>query len=123
MAKPPASPPARRRIPREPGGRAVRLVLTTTPPRAAAGIARALVEAGVAACVNAIPGVRSTYRWKGRVERATETLLVVKTTKGALPACRRALGRLHPYDVPEIVVVRPDAVEASYADWVIASTR
>ncbi len=98
-------------------------MLTTVPAGAAARISAALVDARLAACVNAVQGVRSVYRWKGRVERATETLLLIKTSRLALADCRRALARVHPYDLPEIVVVTPSAVEARYAAWVRASTR
>jgi periplasmic divalent cation tolerance protein len=72
--------------------------------------------------VNTLPGVASAYRWKGRIERADEALLVIKTTASALAGCRRALAAVHPYDVPEVVVVTPAAIEARYAAWVRAST-
>jgi periplasmic divalent cation tolerance protein len=73
--------------------------------------------------VNVVPGLVSTYRWQGRIERTREVLLVIKTTGGCAARCRHALERAHPYDVPEVVVLRPEQVSAAYARWVDASTR
>ena len=100
----------------------LRIVLTTVPPRRAAALARALVEARAAACVQAVPGVRSTYRWKGSVRADAETLLFVKTTRGSLPRCLDALHAHHPYEVPEIVVVTPRDVAPPYDAWARAET-
>jgi len=75
-----------------------------------------------AACVNVVRGVRSVYRWRGRVHDDSEALLVVKTTRGGLPRCLAALAALHPYDVPEIVVLTPAAVGAAYDAWARASS-
>jgi len=100
----------------------LRIVLSTAPPRAATSIARALVRSGVAACVNAVPGVRSVYRWQGAVEEGVEVLLVVKTTAAALPDCLRALVGAHPYEVPEGLVVVPEAALPAYARWVRATS-
>ena len=100
----------------------LRVVATTLPPGRAAGIARALVAARVAACVQVVPGVRSVYRWKGRVHSDREALLLVKTTRGVLPRCLALLQSLHPYDVPEIVVGAPAAVAPAYEAWARAET-
>lgn len=115
MARTPPRPRTARRSPAP----ALRIVWTTVPPRRAGALADALVRARVAACVQVLPGVRSVYRWKGAVERAAEALLFIKTTRGALPRCRAVLTREHPYDVPEIVVISPEAVSAPYARWVV----
>ncbi|MFO0931931.1 MAG: divalent-cation tolerance protein CutA [Planctomycetota bacterium] len=101
---------------------ALRIVLTTVPPRRAPALARALVEARAAACVQAVPGVRSTYRWKGEVRADGETLLLVKTTRGTLPRCLDVLRTSHPYDVPEIVVVTPSQVARAYDAWAAEET-
>ena len=101
--------------------RAPRLVLTTAPDRrAAARLARAFVGRRAAACVNVLPGVRSVYRWQGRVEQADELLLVIKTTAGRVREIERLLADLHPYDVPECVVLAPDHVERKYLAWLCA---
>jgi periplasmic divalent cation tolerance protein len=90
-----------------------RLVLTTAPDReTATRIARTVVEGSLAACVNLLPGVRSIYRWQGRIEESDEVLLVLKTTAARLLELERAIGELHPYEVPEFVVLVPDHVEA-----------
>lgn len=83
----------------------------------------ALVEAQLAACVNLLPGIESIYRWQGAVERAGEVLAIFKTTASAWPAFEQLLRELHPYDVPEIVALKPEQVAESYARWVMAETR
>ncbi|MEK7759224.1 MAG: divalent-cation tolerance protein CutA [Pseudomonadota bacterium] len=82
------------------------IVLTTCPDEACAErIARALVEEGLAACVNILLPMRSVYRWKGKIEDATELLLVIKSTVARFPAIRERLRDLHPYELPEIIAV------------------
>ncbi len=82
------------------------IVLTTCPDAASAEhIARALVEEGLAACVNILPPMRSIYRWKGKIEDATEQLLVIKSAAARFPAIRDRLRALHPYELPEIIAV------------------
>lgn len=101
-----------------------RIVLTTAPDRdVAERIARALVERKLAACVNVLPGVRSVYRWKGAVEEADEVLLLAKTAEDRVEELSRALSELHPYDVPECVVLEAGRVEATYLAWLVESTR
>ena len=100
----------------------LRVVLVAAPPRRARSLARALVERRVAACVNLVPGVRSVYRWKGRVEEARETLLVAKTTAGRLPALLAAVRELHPYEVPEAIALPVDGGLAGSLDWVRTET-
>jgi len=101
-----------------------RIVLTTAPDRETAErIARALVERKLAACVNLLPGIRSVYRWKGAVEEADEILLLAKTAADRVEALERALEEIHPYDVPECVVLEPGRVEANYLAWLVESTR
>jgi len=80
-------------------------------------IARALVERGLAACVNVVPQVVSIYRWKGAVERAEERLLVMKTTADRFEALRRAVVELHAYEVPEVIAIRIHAGHAPYLAW------
>lgn len=84
-------------------------------------IATALVEGGLAACVNVVPGLTSTYRWKGRVERDSELLLVIKTTGERLEALRAALVGLHPYEVPELVAWNVAGGHPPYLEWLAAS--
>jgi periplasmic divalent cation tolerance protein len=82
------------------------IVLTTCPDEACAErIAQALVEEGLAACVNILPPMQSIYKWKGKIETANEQLLVIKSTLARFPAIRDRLHALHPYELPEIITV------------------
>jgi periplasmic divalent cation tolerance protein len=96
------------------------VVLVTCPSAAEARrIARAVVEARLAACVNILPGaVISVYRWKGKVETAKERLLLIKTSAKKLAKLRAAVERLHSYDVPEFIAVPIAAGSAAYLDWI-----
>ncbi len=95
------------------------VVLVTCGNSTEAGrIARALVKRRLAACVNVLgAGVRSTYRWKGRVETAREHLLLIKTAKRKLRALRTAVERLHSYDVPEVIALPIVAGSPDYLRW------
>jgi periplasmic divalent cation tolerance protein len=86
-------------------------------------LARELVEARLAACVNIVPGVESVYRWEGKVAEDGEKLLLIKTTDERLDELQRALLAKHPYDVPEFVVITPDDVRGAYREWLIESVR
>jgi periplasmic divalent cation tolerance protein len=67
------------------------------------------------------PGLESIYRWQGAVESAAEVLAIFKTTTSALPALEQALTERHPYDTPEFLAIRPDAVAERYGGWVKSS--
>lgn len=84
----------------------------------AEGIAGALVERGLAACVNVVPGVTSFYRWKGETARDAEWLLVIKTTSGRFEDLRGALVELHPYEVPEIIALPIAQGHTPYLEWI-----
>lgn len=84
-------------------------------------IAKALVEERLAACVNILPGVRSIYRWKGAVEDERELMLLMKTTLDGVERLRERLHELHPYEVPEFVVVQVDRISAAYGAWILES--
>lgn len=103
---------------------AVRLVLTTVGSDAHADrLAQALVDERLAACVNVLPQVVSTYRWQGRVERETERMLIIKTTSDRLEALAARLTALHPYELPELLVLTPADASRGYLDWVRRETR
>ncbi|MSR63835.1 MAG: divalent-cation tolerance protein CutA [Planctomycetes bacterium] len=99
-----------------------RVVLVTHPPRGAQAFARGLVGARLAACVSSVR-LASQYRWRGKIESARETLLVIKTTAARLRALERHVRAEHPYECPEFVVLAPSAVAASYLRWLAAETR
>jgi periplasmic divalent cation tolerance protein len=103
-------------------GAPARIVLVTHPPRGAAAFARTLVERRLAACVNLVP-LSSVYRWRERVERAREVLLLVKSTAGRLHALERHVRDEHPYECPEFVVLEPRHVAKGYLRWLVEETR
>lgn len=86
-------------------------------------IARALVEERVAACVNIVPGVTSIYRWKGAVEQEGEVLLVIKTMAAQLDALKARLLELHPYELPEVVVLPIGGGHGAYLEWIAEQVR
>lgn len=87
----------------------------------AAPLAKALVEARLAACVNVIPALRSIYRWQGRVEDDSEQLLLIKTTDERVDELRERLLAMHPYDVPEFVVIAVQEVASAYGEWLVGA--
>ncbi|MFW6080226.1 MAG: divalent-cation tolerance protein CutA, partial [Gemmatimonadota bacterium] len=82
-----------------------------------------LVEERVVACGNILPALTSIYRWGGEVERDQEALVVLKTTTAAVPELLERVPALHPYDVPEVLVLPVDAGHAPYLGWVAGATR
>ena len=101
-----------------------RLVLTTCGSlEESRTIAHALVDCQLAACVNIIPSVESVYRWQGKVESATEWLLIVKTTAAAFDKLRQALRELHSYELPECIQLAIEDGSASYLEWIGDSVR
>ena len=97
----------------------VRIVLSTTGSREEAEkIANALVERRLAACVNIVPQLRSIYRWEGKVERAEEVLLIIKTSAARFPSVRNAIETLHSYDVPECVCLSVEDGSEKYLKWI-----
>ncbi|SEO45401.1 divalent cation tolerance protein [Luteibacter sp. UNC138MFCol5.1] len=99
----------------------VAILIACPPGEPAATLARGLIEAGLAACVNHLPGVRSTYRWKGEIVTESEDLLLVKTLREAFPAVEAWVVANHPYDVPEIVALPLVEGHAPYMAWLEAS--
>ena len=100
------------------------LVLCTCPDEAAADrIAGALVEERLAACVNRLAGVVSTYRWEGEVRRGNESLLLIKTTVERFAALRERIVALHPYELPEVIAVDVAWGLPPYLDWIAAETQ
>jgi periplasmic divalent cation tolerance protein len=80
-------------------------------------IARGLVEAHLAACVNVVPGIRSFYRWKGNIEEAAEWLLIIKSSRRRFEALRTALEKLHSYEVPEVIALSVVDGSKNYLNW------
>lgn len=95
------------------------LVLSTVGKREDADrIAQALVGERLAACVNVVPGLVSVYRWKGKVEREDELLLLIKTRAEKVDELGARLRALHPYELPEMIVLPIAGGHAPYLDWI-----
>lgn len=102
----------------------VLLVITNLPDRITAErIAVSLVTERIAACVNVLAECASVYRWQGKIERASEVPLLIKTTRTAYPRLEAVLRELHPYDVPEIVALPATAGLPEYLNWVAHETK
>ena len=99
------------------------IVLTTFPAeRDVEPLARTLVEERLAACVNVLPPMTSIYTWKGAVERADERQIVIKTVAARVGDLEARLKSLHPYDVPEFVVLPIAQGSQAYLSWLADST-
>jgi periplasmic divalent cation tolerance protein len=113
--------PARR--PKHPAPESPILVLTTLPERAAAeALARELLAARLAACIQLGATVRSLYHWRGEIETADEIPIAIKTRAGLYARVEAAIRKRHPYELPEIVAVPICNALAAYLDWIIAET-
>lgn len=99
------------------------LVITTCPsPDVAAGIATALIEERLAACVSRLDGVRSWFRWQGRLEQEEEHMLLIKTTALRFSELAAAIRRLHPSEVPEIIALPIMTGSSDYLTWLSENT-
>jgi periplasmic divalent cation tolerance protein len=105
----------------DPAGRVV--VALTTVPSGEVGhdLARALVGERLAACVNVLPAMASVYRWNGELQQDTEHQLVIKTTVDRVDAIQARVGQLHPYALPEFLVLPVQGGSARYLGWIIDS--
>ena len=100
------------------------ITLVTAPDRkTAASLADGLVASKLAACVSAVPGLSSVYWWKGKVEKAEEVLLVIKTRGALLPELCEHVRKNHPAAIPEVVSFTIEQGYEPYLDWVGAHTR
>jgi periplasmic divalent cation tolerance protein len=100
------------------------LVISTCAAEAdAERLARALLDARLAACVNLVPGVRSLYRWKGEIESEAEFMLIIKTSRDLFPALRAEIEKLHPYELPELLALPVLAGAENYLSWLQTNLR
>ena len=101
----------------------VLLIITNLPDaESAAVLARQLIEARAAACVNQLAPCTSTYRWQGNLETASEVPLLIKTTRAAYPRLEKLIHEAHPYELPEIVAVPVEIGLPAYLGWVNQET-
>ena len=101
---------------------ALELHVTMPDKERAASRARALVDEGLAACVNIVPGVQSIYQWEGRLQEDEEVLCLIKTRPAVFDRARARILELHPYEVPEILAFAVDNGSPAYLDWLKKST-
>ena len=100
--------------------RAIRTVLTTVPDtESGARLCRALLDERLVACGTVLPGARSIYRWEGRVEDEAEAFVILKTARSRVAELMRTIRGLHPYDVPEVLVLGVEAADEAYTEWVV----
>jgi periplasmic divalent cation tolerance protein len=100
----------------------IRIVLTTCANAdEATRLGRTLVEERLVACATLIPAVQSVYRWEGRIESSTETLLLLKTGADQLAALETRLHEVHSYQTPEFLVLCVEGVSHPYLEWLQAS--
>ena len=106
------------------GGESALLVLVTAPgAEKAVEMGRALVEEGLAACANLVSGLRSIYRFEGKVQDEPEVLLLLKTTRERFEKLRDRVLALHPYRVPEVVALSIEAGNETYLRWIAEAVR
>jgi periplasmic divalent cation tolerance protein len=101
--------------------KAVVCLTTVAKKRDAERIARRLVEKRLAACVNIVAGLTSHYRWRGKVCRDSEFLLVIKTLASKMKDLEREISKIHPYALPEFVVLALKGGSSRYLAWIVES--
>lgn len=100
------------------------LVITNLPDAASADtLARQIIAARAAACVNQLAPCTSVYRWEDKIETATEIPLLIKTTKAAYARLEALIRAKHPYELPEIIAVPVTDVLPGYMNWVSSETQ
>lgn len=100
------------------------VVFVTAPAgHSAKSIAEKIVRSRLAACANSVPAVSSIYWWKGRVESAEESLLIIKTRRSLLAKLTAFIKKIHPYDVPEVIALPILKGNAPYLRWIRQETR
>jgi periplasmic divalent cation tolerance protein len=106
----------------QPGSELIIVYITAPAEEEAAGLARALVESKLAACVNIVSNVRSVYSWQGRIEDDRELLMIVKTQRHLFDRLASKVREIHSYDVPEIIALPIVEGSPDYLKWLQEST-
>ena len=98
-------------------------MLVTAPRKRADALAKGLVAARLAACVNVIPNVISHYRWEGKLHKDAEALLVIKTRASLLKKVETYVKKNHPYTVPEVLALPVAGGSKDYLAWLAGATK
>lgn len=99
------------------------IVLVTCPGLLAGSIAQALLEEGLAACVNVVPNLTSVFKWQGKIERQNEHLLIIKSERSLWKALQARVRELHTYETPEILCLAVEDACKAYLDWIASCLR
>lgn len=99
------------------------IITTAGSQEEATRLAHAVVEARLAACVNIIPQVRSIYRWQGKVDDATEWLLLIKSTAANFSRIKETIQALHSYELPECILVEIKEGSEKYLNWIVENSQ
>lgn len=110
-------------VPRKSARKVLVILVTTENQEEAVKIGEKMVHAKLAACANILPGIQSIYRWKGKVSKAQEVLLILKSTKPRYRALEKAIKEMHAYDIPEIIALPVTEGFDRYIGWVCRETR
>jgi len=94
------------------------LVTTFADEQAATTVVRRLLEEKLIACGTILPSAHSLYRWQGKIEESSESVVLMKTDPESAVRCMEVIQELHPYEVPEIILLEPEAVSEPYLFWV-----
>lgn len=101
----------------------MKVALCTTPKNKSEQLAQILLEEKLAACVNIIPGIKSMYWWDGKIQTDTEDLLVIKTKEELVKELTEKIKEVHPYEIPEIIILNVEDGNNEYIDWIIKSVK
>ena len=102
----------------------IKIILTTTDSdKTANDIAEYLLKDNLSPCVQIVPNIQSVYKWKDKLEKSSEILLVIKTLPGKVQLCKNIILQHHNYKVPELVVIEGEIISDKYRDWFIENTR
>ena len=102
----------------------IKLIYTTTDSNKIADkIAEMLVQDNQSPCVQILPNIQSTFKWKDELEKSSEILLVIKTIPGKVQFCKNIILQHHNYEVPELIIMDGEIISDEYADWFIDNCR
>ena len=101
----------------------MKVILCTTPKNKSEELAQILLEEKLAACVNIIPGIKSMYWWDGKIQTDTEDLLVIKTKEELVKELTEKVKEVHPYEIPEVIVLNVEDGNNEYIDWITKSVK